>query len=318
MTSTVIRMHETGGPVVLMSEQESIGSPGPGQVKLRHEAIGINFIDTMFRSGAFPAPLPFVTGVEASGVIEQVGEGVEGFQPGDRVAYFFAPGAYAAERLIETAPLVHLPDDIPADIAAGLLTKGITAWLAVHHLHPVKPGDTVLVQGATGGVGSLVARWAKHLGATVIGVGSQTKLERISGVVDHSLASDQPDLSARIRNAAPNGVDVVYEFVGKATFAASAAAVKDGGVIFTIGAASGLPEVDQPALAARNIRVEHAAAGAIVRGDLLQSAASEVFEQWRKGNLGSIELDRYALGEAAIAHSAIEARTIGPNPVLIP
>lgn len=318
MASTVIRMHETGGPSVLVAEQESIGSPGAGEVKLRHQAIGVNFIDTMFRSGAFPASLPFVTGVEASGVIEEVGKEVRDFRPGDRVAYFFAPGAYAAERLIETAPLVHLPDDIPADVAAGMLTKGITAWLAVRHLHPVKPGDTVLVQGATGGVGSLVARWAKHLGATVIGVGSESKLDRISAVVDHALASDQPDLSARIRRAAPNGVDVVYEFVGKATFAASASAVKDGGVIFTIGAASGPPDVDQPAFAARNIRVEHAGAASIVSGDLLQSAASEVFERWRKGDLGSIKLDRYALDEAAIAHSAIEARTIGPNPILIP
>jgi NADPH2:quinone reductase len=316
--STVIRMYRTGDPGVLTPEDEVVGDPGPGQVKLRQEAIGINFIDTMFRSGAFGAALPFVTGVEAAGVIVETGPETEGFAVGDRVAYFFAPGAYAAERIVDVAPLVRLPDDVPSDIAAGLFTKGVTAWLAVRQLHKVKAGDIVLVQGASGGVGSLVTRWAKSLGATVIAVGSAARIDRLAADADHVLASDRPHLAERIRAVAPSGVDVVYEFVGKATFAASALAVKDGGAILTIGAASGAPEIDQAALAARDVRVEQASAAAMVKGSLLQQAAREVFNQWRRGIFGEIELQRYELTDAAHAHRDIINRRIGPNPILLP
>ena len=316
--STVIRMYKAGDPSVLVAEEEEVGHPGASQVKLRHEAIGVNFIDTMFRSGVFAAPLPFVSGVEAAGMITELGPGVSQFSVGDRVAYFFAPGAYAAERLIDEAPLVRLPDDMGVDVAAGLLTKGITAWLAVRHLHKVKPGDTVLVQGATGGVGSLVARWAKALGATVIAVGSAAKLGGIAHEVDYALASDEPDLGLRIRTVAPRGVDVVYEFVGKATFPASLKAVRDGGQIFTIGAASGSPEIDQAQLNARSITVAHASAASTVKGAMLTQASNELFDRWREGIFGDIELHRYRLIDVALAHRDIASRAIGPNPVLIP
>ena len=316
--STVIRMYKAGDPSVLVAEEEEVGHPGASQVKLRHEAIGVNFIDTMFRSGTFAAPLPFVSGVEAAGMITELGPGVSQFSVGDRVAYFFAPGAYAAERLIDEAPLVRLPDDMGVDVAAGLLTKGITAWLAVRHLHKVKPGDTVLVQGATGGVGSLVARWAKALGATVIAVGSAAKLGGIAHEVDYALASDEPDLGLRIRTVAPRGVDVVYEFVGKATFPASLKAVRDGGQIFTIGAASGSPEIDQAQLNVRSITVAHASAASTVKGAMLTQASNELFDRWREGIFGDIELHRYRLIDVAQAHRDIASRAIGPNPVLIP
>jgi NADPH2:quinone reductase len=311
-------MRRTGDPSVLVPEEEVVGVPDRGQVKLRQEAIGVNFIDTMFRSGAFSASLPFVTGVEASGVITQVGPKTEGYAVGDRVAYFFAPGAYAAERLIDIAPLVHLPDDVPSEIAAGLMTKGVTAWLAVRKLHEVKAGDRVLVQGATGGVGSLVVRWAKALGATVIAVGSSSKLARISADADHVLASDQSNLADRIRAVAPQGVDVVYEFVGRATFAASVQALRDGGAIFTIGAASGPPDIDQETLAARGLKVSHASAAAIVKDAMLGQAATEVFDRWRDGIFGEIELQRYRLADAAQAHADYIARKIGTNPILVP
>jgi NADPH2:quinone reductase len=233
--SEVIRMHRTGGPSVLVAEQETIGAPAAGQVKIRHHAIGINFIDTMFRSGTFGVALPFVNGVEGAGEVIEVGPGVENFAVGDRVGYFFAPGAYASERLIDVLPLVKLPADLPSEIAASLLTKGATAWLAVRKLHPVEPGDIILVQGATGGVGSLVARWVKTLGATVIAVGSGKKLQRLQGIADHLVPSESATLSANIRKVAPDGVDVVYDLIGGATFDATLAAVKDGGDIFTIG-----------------------------------------------------------------------------------
>ncbi len=316
--TTVIRMHEAGGPSVLVVEEEEVGHPDAGQVRLRHEAIGVNFVDTMFRSGVFGAPLPFVTGVQAAGIVTGRGPGVRQLEVGDRVAYFFAPGAYAAERLIDMAPLIKIPDDIATDLVAGFLTKGITAWLAVRHLHKVKPGDTVLVQGATGGVGSLVTRWAKALGATVVAVGSAAKLDGIAREVDHALASDDPDLGLRIRAVAPQGVDVVYELVGKATFPASVKAVRDGGEIFTIGAASGSPEIDQAELNARSVTVAHASAAAIVKGDMLDQASTELFDRWREGIFGEIALHRYRLADVAEAHRDIANRTIGPNPILIP
>ncbi|CAH2404140.1 zinc-binding dehydrogenase [Mesorhizobium escarrei] len=316
--SAVVRMRRTGDPSVLVLEEEVVGSPGRSQVKLRQEAIGVNYIDAMFRSGAFNANLPFVTGVEASGVITETGANTEGFAVGDRIAYFFAPGAYAEERIIDVAPLVHLPDDVPSEIAAGLLTKGVTAWLAVRKLHEIKAGDRVLVQGATGGVGSLVVRWAKALGATVVAVGSSSKLARISADADHVLASDQASLADRIRAVAPQGVDVVYEFVGKATFAASVQNVRDGGAIFTIGAASGSPEIDGELLAERRLKVSHASAAGTVKDAMLAQAATEVFDQWRDGIFGEIELQRYRLADAGQAHADYIARKIGPNPILVP
>lgn len=316
--TTVIRVRQNGAPSVLVPETDSIAAPGAGQVRLRHDAIGVNFVDTMFRAGVYPMPLPFVGGVEAAGEIVAVGSDVTDFAIGDRVAYFFAPGAYAEERLIDTAPLVRLPDDVPADVAAGMLTKGITAWLAVRELYPVKAGDVVLVQGATGGVGTLVTRWAKSLGATVIAVGSSTKLARIANEADHALASDAVDLAGRIHAVAPDGVDVVYEFVGKATFEASAAAIKDGGSIFTIGAASGAPDIPEASLAARGVKVAHASAAALVKGTMLEKAAADVFGLWQQGVFGDIELHRYALTDAAKAHEDIAARRIGTNPILLP
>jgi len=316
--TTVIRMYETGGPSVLVAEDETVGHPGANQVRLRHDAIGVNFIDTMFRSGAFGATLPFVTGVEGAGIVTENGPGARQFDVGDRVAYFFAPGAYAAERLVDEAALIKLPDDVPTDIAAGFLTKGLTAWLAVRHLHKVKPGDKVLVQGATGGVGSLVTRWAKALGATVIAVGSAAKLGGIASEVDHALASDESDLGLRIRAVAPQGVDIVYEFVGKGTFAASVKAVRDRGEIFTIGAASGAPEIDQTELKARSIAVAQASAAAMLKGALLGQASKELFDRWREGIFGDIAPHRYRLLDAALAHRDIADRTIGPSPILVP
>jgi NADPH2:quinone reductase len=316
--SDVIRMHTVGGPSVLVLEQETVGSPGPGQVKIRHDAIGVNFLDTMFRSGTFGVPLPFVNGVEGAGEVIEARLGVDDLKPGDRIAYFFAPGAYAQERIIDVAPLVKLPSGVPTQVAAGLLTKGVTAWLAVRMLRQVGAGDVVLVQGATGGVGSLVARWAKKLGATVVAVGSAAKLDRLAGVVDHRFASESPDLGAQIRAIAPDGVDVVYDFVGRAIATATLEAVRDGGSIFTIGAASGPAGFDEQLVASRHIHVQHASAASAVKGPALEAAAGELFAEWEAGTFGQIDLDRYALKDAAAAHQAIADRTIGPNPILIP
>src|SRR5688500_13588142 len=191
---------ETGAPSVLqLSAGPAIGQPGPGQVHLRHQAIGVNFVDTLFRSGAFKAPLPLAMGVEGAGVVVAVGEGVTHLQPGDRAAYFFAFGAYAQERLIDADALVKLPDVVSSELAAATFTKGLTAWMMLFGAHRLQAGETVLVHAAAGGVGSMVARWAKALGATVIAsVGSKAKLDAVRAAgIEHVLLADDPRLAER-------------------------------------------------------------------------------------------------------------------------
>jgi NADPH2:quinone reductase len=159
----VIRVYQYGPPAVLKVEEEPGGNPGQGQVRLRHEAIGVNFVDTMFREGTFTLPLPFVPGVEGAGVVEALGPGVSNLTIGDRVGCFFAPGSYASVRIISAEALIKLPDDISTEQAATILAKGLTAWMGIRAIYQLKAGEKVLVQGASGGVGLLVSRWAKAL-----------------------------------------------------------------------------------------------------------------------------------------------------------
>lgn len=316
--TTVVKFYRHGPPSVLEVEDEQVGAPGPGQVRLRHDAIGVNFIDTAFRSGAYPMPVPAVGGVQGAGIVEAVGAGVTNVFPGDRVGYLFAPGSYAEVRQVSADVLVRLPDDVSSVTAAAIMTKGLTAWMAVHALHELKPGEIVLIQGATSGVGSLLAHWARDIGATVIGTGSAPKLDRISGAVDHALASDDPELAGKIREIAPDGVDVVYEFVGRATFAVSMAAVRNGGSILTIGAASGPPDIDQGLLAARGVRVAGGSAAQSVTGQTLIDASTELFGLIRRGVFGTIEIAPYRLADAARAHEDIAERRREGFPILVP
>ncbi len=316
--TTTIRFHQYGAPDVLQVEDEQVGAPAAGQVRLRHEAIGVNFIDTMFRQGVFPVPLPSVPGVEGAGVIEAVGSGVNGFAVGDRVAYFLAPGSYAAVRLIDADALLKVPQDLSSEQVVTVLTKGLTAWAGLYGFHQLKAGETVLVQGASSSVGMLISRWAKALGAVVIGTaGSEAKRAALAGDIDHVLSSGDADLAAQIRRIAPKGVDVVYEFVGKATFSASAAAVRDGGKIVTIGAASGQPAIDQAGLAARGVRVVGGPMAQHAQPAIAQ-ASSAVFDAYRKGVFGSPEVTRYPLAQAALAHEDIAARRKSGTIILIP
>ena len=316
--TTVVRVHQYGPPSVLQVEEEQPGAPAQGQVRLRQEAIGVNFVDTAFRDGSFGVPLPFVPGVEAAGVIEAVGPGVRGLAVGDRVGYFFVPGSYASVRLIDASALIKLPEDISTAQAASIMAKGLTAWMGLRALYQLKANEIVLVQGASGGVGSLISRWAKALGATVIGTaGSADKLAQVAGVVDHAMRSDDPELAAKIRSLAPNGVDVVYEFVGRATFASSVAAVREGGAILTIGAASGQPSMDQALLAARGIRVAGGGMPQYVKGPSVAIATGELFDAFRRGVFGEIEVARYPIAEAARAHADIAARRRSGLPILV-
>jgi NADPH2:quinone reductase len=316
--SKVIRFHAYGGPEVLQVENQSVGEPGPGQVCLRHEAIGVNFIDTIFRQGIYPVALPSVPGVEGAGVVEALGPGVETFAVGDRVAYFLSPGSYAADRLIEAEALVRLPEDVSTEQAATVLTKGLTAWAALNGFHRLQAGEMILVQGASSSVGLLVARWARASGATVIGTAGANKRDALRADVDHALVSSDQDLSAQILRVAPQGVDVVYEFVGKTTFAASKEAVRDGGTIVNIGAASGAPDIDAPALAARGVKVLGGPMAQHLKGEALVEATTAVFQALRAGTFGQIDVTRYPLSEAARAHEDIAARRRSGSAILVP
>jgi len=316
--TTTIRFHQYGSPEVLQVEDDNVGMPGPGQVRLRHEAIGVNFIDTAFRQGVMPVSLPSVPGVEGAGIVEAIGPDVTDVKVGDRMAYFLAPGSYAQVRLVDAAALLKVPDDLSSEQTVTVLTKGLTAWAGLNGFHQLKAGEKVLVQGASSSVGTMISRWAKAKGATVIGtVGSQSKRAALEGTIDHVLLSGDADLAAQIRSIAPEGVDVVYEFVGKATFAASAAAVRDGGTIVTIGAASGAPDIDRAGLAARGVRIVGGPMAQHVQGAVAQ-ATGEVFDAYRKGVFGTLEVARYPLVEAARAHEDIAARRKSGAIILVP
>lgn len=317
--NTTVRFHTYGGPEVLEVENDvEVGPPGAGQVRLRHQAIGVNFIDTLFRQGVFPVPVPSVPGVEGVGVIEAVGAEVTEFKEGQRVAYYLAPGSYTQSRLIDASALVQVPDDLSAEQIAGVLTKGLTAWAGLNGYHLLQPGQTILVQGASSGVGNLLARWAKARGATVIGTaGSAEKRAALAGAIDHVLASDAPDLGAQVRRLAPAGVDVVYEFVGKATFDASLAAVKDGGTVVSIGAASGAPQIDKAAVASRNLTMVGGPMAPHLAGRVEQ-AATDVFAALKSGTFGEVSVTRYALRDAARAHLDMAERKKAGALVLVP
>jgi NADPH2:quinone reductase len=319
-----VRIHTTGQPSVMQyqPQTEAPGAPGPGQVSIRHDAIGLNFVDTLFRNGAFKVPLPFTMGVEGAGVVLQTGPGVKDLRPGDRVAYFFSFGAYADERLIDASQLVKLPEHVSTETAAAILTKGLTAWMMLFGAHQLKRGETVLLHAAAGGVGALVARWAQALGANVIAtVGSPAKaaLVRAAGIAQVLDAND-PGLAGKVRALnGGRGVDVVYELVGQATFAQSVAALRDGGHLLHIGNASGNPDIDQGALAARGIRYQHATTGEYAgQRSGLEQGARTLFAALRDGVFGAVEPVRYRLADVAQAHADLEARRIAGAAILVP
>src|SRR5712664_2885793 len=220
-----IRFHKPGGPEVLVWEEVNVGKPGPGEARIRHTAVGLNFVDIYNRSGLYPAQLPSGLGGEGAGVVEEVGPGVTDLKSGDRVAYGSAPlGAYAEARLIPADRLLKMPDGLDDKTAAAMMLKGLTVQYMIRQTYRVKAGDTILLHAAAGGVGLILGQWAKHLGATVIGtVGSDEKaaVARAHGC-DHPIVYTREDFAARVRElTGGEGVPVVYDSVGKATFEGS-------------------------------------------------------------------------------------------------
>lgn len=319
-----VRIYEHGAPEVMRYEAApvAIGTPTRGQVRLRQEAVGLNFVDTMFRDGTFGMSLPLTMGVEGAGVIEEAGEDVTGFAAGDRAAYFFSLGAYANVRMIEADVLVKLPPDVTTETAAALLTKGLTAWMLLKRVHSIKAGDTIVVHGAAGGVGSLVTRWAKALGATVIAtVGSASKvpLVRAHGI-DHVLDASAADLAEQVRAIVPGGVDVVYEFLGQATFAQSILALRDDGHLVHVGNASGSPLANfQGQLAQRGIRYTKPATSQYVNShESLDESSADLFATWRAGVFDDVTPVRYAMSDVVRAHQDLAARRIVGPAILVP
>ncbi|MCF0064637.1 quinone oxidoreductase [Dyadobacter chenwenxiniae] len=315
--SGVVQISKQGPPSVLEYTNEIVGNPGNNQVLIRQKAIALNFVDVMFRNGTFPLNhFPATIGVEAAGVVEAVGTGANEWNVGDRVGYYFALGAYAEKRLINKDQLIKLPDDISFDQAASLMAKGLTARMLVKQAYAVQPGDVVLVHAAAGGVGSLVSRWAKSLGAVVIGtVGNASKkaLAESQGI-DLVIALDSQDLAEQVGSITNGlGVDAVFDGVGKATFSKSAPLVKRNGHIVLYGNASGSPHIDADFLASKNISLIRPSVGEYLPDKhSLDFAVGELFEAVRTGVFGDIKPTIYSLSEVFRAHDDLEAtRTTG-------
>ena len=320
-----IRFHETGGPEVLRWETVEVGAPAPGQVRVRHEAVGLNFIDTYHRTGLYPLPLPSGIGLEGAGVVEAVGEGVSNVREGDRVAYAGGPvGAYSEARCMPAAPLLRLPDAIDFRTGAAMMLQGLTSAYLLRKTYRVQAGDAVLIHAAAGGVGLIACQWAKALGATVIGTTSSEEkaaLARAHGA-DHIIFYNREDVAKRVREiTGGEGVAVVYDGVGKDTFMGSLDSLRTRGMMVSFGNASGPVAPFDPLLLSqkgsifitRPTLMHHTA-----KREELEELGGELFAMVASGKV-RIEVNQtYALRDAAQAHIDLEARRTTGSTILLP
>ena len=321
-----VRVHKVGGPEVLTYEDISVQAPGPGQLRAKQHAIGVNFVDVYFRIGLYPPPggLPFVVGNEAAGEVVDIGPGVSEFKRGDRVAYVQGPGCYAAERLVPADRAVKLPDKISYEQAAGMMLKGLTVQYLVRRTFKVEEGTIVLMHAAAGGVGLILCQWAKHLGANVIGtIGSKDKAElaRANGC-DHTILYRDEDFVARVKEITGGKLcDVVYDGIGKATFPASLDCIRPRGLFVSFGTASGpisafdinMLQQRGSLFATRPTLNTYAAK----RADLL-AMAEDLFAVVGSGAVKIPVNQRYPLKDAAKAHRDLEGRHTTGSSILIP
>src|SRR5947209_2059425 len=321
-----VRVHKTGGPEVLTYEDIPSPTPGPGQIKIKNHASGINFIDTYFRSGLYPSPvgMPFVAGNEGAGEVTAVGSGVTDIKVGDRVGYVSALGAYAAERVLPADRAVKLPDKISYEQAAGMMLKGMTVEYLLRRTHRVQKGDNVLIHAAAGGVGLIACQWANHLGANVIGtVGSKEKgeLAKKNGA-HHTILYRTEDFATKVKEITGGKLcEVVYDGIGKATFPASLDCIKPLGMFVSYGSASG--QIDafninilqtKGSLFATRPTLNHYAAK---REDLL-NGANELFQVVTSGAVKIPINQKYSLKDAQQAHRDLESRKTTGSTILIP
>jgi NADPH:quinone reductase len=320
-----VRVHKVGGPEALVYEAVDVAAPGAGEVRIRQHAIGVNFIDVYFRTGLYKAPtLPFIAGNEAAGEVIEVGPGVTGFHPGDRVAYYSALGSYATERVFAAERLVKLPDRITYEQGAVLMLKGLTVWYLLHKTFKVEPGHRVLIHAAAGGIGLLACQWAKAMGAHVIGtVGSKEKGElALANGCDHVIYYNEENFVDRVKQISRSELcDVVYDGVGKTTFPGSLSCLKPRGMWVSFGNASG--PVPPFAIAELN---NHGSLFATrpklndyvgKRSELLEGADT-LFSAVIDGKLHVPINHAYALKDAAKAHIDLESRSTTGASILKP
>jgi NADPH2:quinone reductase len=328
MLTHAIRFSAHGGPEVLRWEALELPDPGPGEIRIRHHAIGVNFIDTYHRTGLYPVSLPSGLGQEGAGVVEAVGPGVTEFRPGDRVVYCggsLSPvGAYSEVRNFPAERTVRLPDDISFETAAAVMLKGLTAQFLVRRTHRVQPGDTLLIHAAAGGVGQLLVQWAKRLGATVIATaGSDEKAELVRAHgADHVIVYTRENFTERTRAlTGGRGVDVVYDSVGRATFLGSLDSLRPLGLMVSFGNASGKVEPFDIGLLAQKgslYLTRPTVFTYIARREDLLAMTEELFAALREGWL-EVEIgQRFPLAQAAEAHRALESRRTTGATVLLP
>ncbi len=322
--SQAIVVHQTGGPEVLRLETRDPGPPGPGAVRIRMGAIGVNFIDVYFRTGLYPMPLPFVAGVEGAGRVEAVGDGVSEWRAGDRVAWAGVPGSYAEAAIAPASRLVRVPDAVSDEQAAAVLLQGMTAHYLTHGVRRSEAGDVALVHAAAGGTGLLLVQMLKRAGAVVIGTTSSPEKEELArkAGADHVIRYDQRDFSEEARRlTAGRGVDVVYDSVGRDTFDGSLRALRPRGLCALFGQSSGpVPPFDLR-------RLNDLGSLFVTRPSLAHYAAERSELEERAGSvLGAVasgELEvrigaRFALAAAADAHRALEGRATTGKLLLTP
>lgn len=321
-----IRIHQTGGPEVMHWEDVDPGMPGPGEVHLRQEAIGLNFIDIYHRTGLYPLPgLPAILGLEGAGIVDAVGDDVSEFKPGDRVAYAgVPPGAYAEERCMPAHRLVRLPESISTVQAAGMMLRGMTARYLLFGCYPVGAGDRILVHAAAGGVGSIVCQWASHLGAEVIGtVGSAEKAALASANgCRHPIAYNETDFVKAVKEITDGrGVDVVYDGVGQATFMKSLDCLRPMGTLVSFGQASGsVAPLDVGVLSAKGslFLTRPSLMTYTARREDLLAHARDLFDVVESGAVKITTGQTFPLKDAARAHQALESRQTSGSTVLLP
>ncbi len=321
--SHAIRIHKTGGPEVLQWETVEVAAPGPGEIRLKQTAVGLNFIDVYHRTGAYPMTLPFIPGMDAAGVVESVGVGVLHIKPGDRVAYPMTLGAYAEVRLIAADRVVKLPDAIDDRTAAAMMLRGMTARYLLRDIYKVGPGDTILIHAAAGGVGLMVCQWAAALGATVIGTVStdeKAALAKANGC-HHPIIYTREDFVARVTEiTGGKKLPVVYDSVGKDTYLRSLDCLRPRGILVLFGASSGqIPPMDLSLLAQKgSLLVTRPTLGTFIatRAQLEENAA-DLFAAVTSGKVKAHVNQSYPLKGVAQAHRDLEARRTTGSTVLV-
>ena len=320
-----IQIHEYGGPEVMKWEAVDVGDPGPGQARIRHTAVGLNYIDVYLRTGLYPQEsFPFTPGMEGAGEVLAVGDGVTDLAVGDRVAYAGPPGGYSEERLIAADRLVKLPDGIDDKTGAAMMLQGMTVRYLIRQTYEVKPDSTILFHAAAGGVGLIACQWASHIGATVIGtVGSEEKAElaRANGCT-HTINYRDEDFVERVKEiTGGEGVDVVYDSIGKDTFPGSLDCLKPFGVWASFGQASGpLPDINLAILAQKGslFATRPTLFTYVAKREDLVANANDLFAQVTGGQVKIAVNQTYALSDAANAHRDLEGRKTTGSTVLLP